>query len=586
MTGRSVVLATVIGAQALLAAPTHVRLAGALQVTEPPFSSQVRTKLNEFHVLDYGAKCDGSIYDTAGIQAAANAARATSGTVVLPIGNCYLDDTVTFGNLAAGPAGGYSSINLRGQGQYSTSITGTGAFSGNGNTKIALAIRHMSAFNWSDFKINGPGFVDGSQAVGISVGDCIPSCGSGTLNTLQNFERIGVSGWRIGMYQGESASSSEMVCTNCNFSFNDIGFLDNNFNTLNFWFFGMHIGFNNCGFGGNSASDAIHVYGGDSAGNMIADFCAIGFGNLSIDGFRSESSVMVDGMTHASGAVVNTSITNSASTAQGTSVYINAGSLNVVNSTFGVNGNGQIKVTGAGAANITITGTAIKYDNGWPIILPSWDDRFTDATVFAMGNYGQGCPNTINCAPLQGTFLGTDFVAATPRPEPGSYRVTFAGASTAAVTFARTATVNTTNATKNLTFSANVLTGADVGKTISIAGASTTCGLGPNGPSPDAFRGTINTVTSTTAATVIASSKYATGVNGNFQCFNYISTTAALTATIGKVMPTADYAATVTCNANETFWITGKSTTGLTVNSSNASSTAVCDVHVGRTDLQ
>jgi hypothetical protein len=57
---------------------------------------------------------------------------------------------------------------------------------------------------------------------------------------------------------------------------------------------------------------------------------------------------------------------------------------------------------------------------------------------------------------------------------------------------------------------------------------------------------------------------------------------ATATVTFGAAEANASYFVSISGNANETFWVTAKGTGGFTLNSSNATSTAVVDWHLIR----
>jgi hypothetical protein len=74
-------------------------------------------------------------------------------------------------------------------------------------------------------------------------------------------------------------------------------------------------------------------------------------------------------------------------------------------------------------------------------------------------------------------------------------------------------------------------------------------------------------------------------VTGNAGAFGIITETGSIdmggsgsaTVSLNNARPNATYSVAISGNANETFWITAKTATGFTVNSSNSSSTAQVD---------
>lgn len=548
--------------------------------------------INEFDVRSYGAQCDGSTDDTAALQAAANAAEPTSGTVVLPAGDCRITDTVTFGNLASGSAGGYSAISLRGQGPYSTRI----AYSGSTDGRAALMLRHMSAFHWQRFSLEGPSNTPNSVAQGASVGiqvdGCSPACGTGTASTYQVFDSVHVSGFFVGVQNGGSNNASEFTCRTCGF-FNCGTGMSNvtGQNTLNFWFYDTHLGGNDIGI---KMEDGVHVSGGDTYGSLTADFYQTSaFGVLTIDHVRSEITSPAKFLSGSGGNAVIVLRDNVINVSDKTTTVIDLLSEQCVLTSNSIQGKiGSVTCNQLSMSlNGVIEGTA-----NWPITVPSsdmlvvnlWHNYDSNVGVTGRYNYpdrrgvvtssgyqeewltphdaGDTTANGLWLSGVRGIALGS-----TVRGRNLRDRVVFATSATAAVTFVKTKTVTTTSGLYSIGFTAGDVTAADIGKYISIASA---CGGGTK-----ALEGRIETVTSATTGTVATIPWYNVGAT---KCREQIDATGSKTATIGENEPDANYFISLACDKQETFSWSSKATTGFTLTSSNAASVATCDVMILR----
>jgi hypothetical protein len=136
-------------------------------------------------------------------------------------------------------------------------------------------------------------------------------------------------------------------------------------------------------------------------------------------------------------------------------------------------------------------------------------------------------------------------------------QITFATSNTAVIDFSRSVTASVQSAERTVTIAAGGLTDADIGERIVITGA------GASGADLDSF---ITNVTSSTTCTIAGPSTI---------------TNASVAATIGEDEPDTKYMVTVGCSAQETISV-AKATTGITLTSSNGSSTATVDVIIVR----
>lgn len=247
-------------------------------------------------VLDFGAKCDGVTDDSVALQNAINSAdTAPYTTLQLPAGTCIFRTPLIIGNHLSR----YCMVNISGQGEYASILNYAGSMS-----QAALSIRHCSAFQWSGFAVQSSqyaSFGTHGTSVGILLDKATTQTGGGTFNTSITFNHISVNGFHIGIMAGGDASASEIDCYQCGLNYNDIGWQSFTYNSLNFWFYGVHLGHNQIGM--KMGGDGVHIFGGDSSGNLIADFYFQGgFGTFSIDGYRAE--ITVAGAKFMTGATV------------------------------------------------------------------------------------------------------------------------------------------------------------------------------------------------------------------------------------------------------------------------------------------
>jgi hypothetical protein len=236
-------------------------------------------------VRAYGAFCDNGVHDdTNGFRAAILAADGYPFAKITYPAGCVISDTLTFGD----HSNVYSTISLSGPSEYRPIV-----YVGPADRPV-LYISRMAAFTWDHVGLMRGGYANPAGR-GTSIGILISASsgiGSGTRNTTLTFDHVAVSGFHIGMLAGNGGfDASEVDCRQCGFTFNDIGFTPADYNSLNFWFWGLHIVNNNVGvkLGGPWVSTGVHVVGGDSASNKVADF-DIGntFDVLSIQDFRAQ----------------------------------------------------------------------------------------------------------------------------------------------------------------------------------------------------------------------------------------------------------------------------------------------------------
>jgi hypothetical protein len=338
----------------------------------PPTPTTTPATPTTIDVRQYGAYCDyGAHDDTAGFRAAILAADNTPFARITYPAGCFISDTLTFGGHNV-----YSTISMTGPSEYRP-ITYNGP-----SDRPALFISRMAAFTWSHVGILRAGYANASGR-GTSVGIMLaapPAASGGTRNTTITFDHVAVTGFHIGMLAGNNGqSASEVDCRQCSFTHNDIGFTPSYYNSLNFWFWGLHIVHNNVGvkLGGPWVSTGVHVVGGDSGRNRVADF-EIGntFDVLSIQNFRAEVSSGALFLTKKGYFVrVTGSVITGSSRTQPVIDLTGIQSFAMEDSIV----LGQIVSSGNGQFGSMIRLARVRVDPGtpdWPLVLPPSPDRY------------------------------------------------------------------------------------------------------------------------------------------------------------------------------------------------------------------
>ena len=226
-------------------------------------------------VVDCSTQSD----DTAVIQAAiVSADTAPYRHIRLPAHACTFTDTLVFG----GRTDRYSSISVQGHSEYTSILQYAGP-----SDRPAILISHMSAFRWSQFAVERANYT--RAGVGVQLDG--PFGSGGTMNTGISFEHMEFIGFGVGLLPGGGDAASEVECRQCTFRYNAVGWTASGYNSLNFWFYGLGLSHNDVGMqiGGPHATDGVHIIGGHSSGNTVADMqCANGFGTMDVSAFRAE----------------------------------------------------------------------------------------------------------------------------------------------------------------------------------------------------------------------------------------------------------------------------------------------------------
>lgn len=542
------------------------------------------------NITDFGAVGDGITDNTAAINLAYASLRGLSGTVLWPPGTYVCNNTIVIGDSAL--TSGISTLCTGGAQQTLLAAAGAG---------VAVLISKNKFFDFQGLHVIN--FVAKGTTTGIVLGG--PGGGTQTLTgvisncIVENFD----TGIQAG---GSGGASSEILYLNVDMYGNNTGWTATDFNSLDHIFVCAGLAGNGIGIRSGAAS-GFSVFGGSASQSTITDFqidgnaqqCYIG------GGFRSEESLAVLKGTGGGQVVMEKTLMTSA---QPPNFHAVTGTFkNLVVNDCHLDGF-LAPDLGGGIQYIEATGNVlVRYDTARGIALtppvPVDQGLFTQVNlrnnsdgnfpnppitdlVGLMGFRYDGAvtvnlfyePNrsVINIGNTGTPDLGVAYqslnhvrslsegsmvgASAGTAPNPGkNLRVsgTFAASNTLAFTFKRTLTT-TGVATPVVTATAGTFLPTDVGKPLKIAlGADT--GADWYGYITDYL--TPTTVNVFPSAYATPGGRYPQG--------------AGKTATVGEDEPDAKYIVAGLCgNANETFWVDTLATTGFTLHSSNAGSTA------------
>jgi len=561
-------------------------------------AQDIKTVPPYVYISDFGVMADNFTDDTAALNAAFASLAGSRGTVVFDkAGFCKVTGTIVVGQLSG--SGATSFINI--ECPYGQATSGIRWHGGPTGTVVAFAKNKYS-------RINGLG-VTTNQArdsvIGIALGG--DSSGFGTQTLSLTFESCLVDGFDIGIVAGaNSGAASEITFIGQQINSCNTGFTITDFNSLDFVFVMLSLSGNDVGLATGAAS-GFAVYGGSASFSTIADFLIEANSNLAvIRDFRTEvSGALVKGGTSAGQVEINNCYSVQAAGPNFYDIYGSFSRLTIKNCHL----NGYVYLTTnpnfvtmennalerwdttrqlplvmfLGIGNQSINTQAVFINNvdvvnfpGTPIpdlqgnIGTRVYDTFTgdnrpfyepSISVIPIDNTST---TTIGTATLalshvkhlaEGTLPGA--TAGTP-PVPGkNLRVSgvFATAASLAFTFQRSLTV-TGISDPLVTATAGTFLPTDVGKRLKItAGADT--GVDWYGYITEYLTPTTVNVFPNPTTT----GRYPQG--------------AGKAAVVGEDEPDANYFVAGICgDANETFWVTGIGTTGFTMNSSNATSTA------------
>jgi hypothetical protein len=542
---------------------------------------------NTLLVTDYGAACDGSTDDAAAIQSAFDAAAALdAATVLFPAATCKVGSTLTLGG-GHGSGDGATFISLVGVSSARSVLSWSGSSSGE-----LLRIELNKYFRMTDL-----GFANGgSKGTTIGVRLTGPTDDIGTATHVAEVSRVSVSGFHYGIVAGESGhgiAASEFLYTTLSLSQNDVGWLNQDLNTLNHYF--INLGLSDNGEGLRMDSGNVYVNGGNTHGSTTADFnvqcCAYAAsGTFEIRNVRAELSSSVPFVTggQVGGSILIENNILAASSTTDYAIDVDAGAGLQVR---GNDVSGRVRFDYAGRyAIITMDDNSVYGDdtNSLPFFVKSGGtaDYAVRARISAHRNQRAGTigwdryyddidgalTSSVNTLIARDRVTWGDGSVTLPKQRLGSVamlaqnsRATgnnlrvagkFTSAGTLSVAFVRTETVSSNGAgseagTQNWIVPSGHFTTADIGRPVRVANGGT-----------DYYYVVTAIVDSTHIEMADMGASQTAGLS--------------LTATVGENEPDANYRVLATCTAAEPIGVSSLATTGFTATSTNSSSTAEC----------
>lgn len=567
------------------------------QFTTLPIPNETFSSYSQLVFLsDFGVVGNGVADDTAAINAAFASLVGKKGTVVWNVGFCKVTNTIVVGQLTASNVTSFINIWCP-LGQNQSGILWAGPLAGN-----AIAFARNKYFRVVGLNVvsvnawgNGTGIILGGDGFG-----------SGNATLAGSFNSCRVQGFNVGITDGNFGACSEIMFDSLQIENCNTGFIVNDFNSLDFTFTMLSLA--GCGVGCDTgAPSGFAVYGGSASQSTVADFQIRQNSSMTtIHNFRSETSALfIKGLQTGGSITTEKCLITDAQGPNFNSIAGLFGNVVLKDSAF----DGFIDFGASMPTNIEVTNCS----------LTRWDTTHSLPVVMALSDAGIGCPAVFRGNLDNGAFpqrripdfigsigamnngaggtnpmmeavstvfqvdktltdtIGTPYLAlnhvrqlaegtmkgfattTTASPQPGqNLRVsgTFATSNSLAFTFKRNLTV-TCAATATITATTGTFLPTDVGKPVKItAGADT---------GADWFGYVIEYLTPTTVNVYpgIASpgSRYPQG--------------SGKATIVGADEPDAKYMVAGLCgNANETFWVDTLATTGFTLHSSNASSTA------------
>lgn len=510
---------------------------------------------NDVYVIDYGAVCNGATNDAAAIQAAINAAAPTGGTVVFPPRRCAIATTLTVGAPTGTTA---TNISLRGSSPVTSIITWTGA------TNVPAVQLKSNRY----FRIQDLGILNTSSK-GTTVGLLFTGYGGVGTETFGGvLDHVLVQNFHIGIQAGDDVvgvSASDMTYNFIELSGNDYGWVLEQLNTLNHVFTGLNLVGNGIGVYANIGN--LFVRGGSTSGNATADFMIGSVDIVTIRDMRAETTLgrfVVLGYMSGEAQIVPNVATiegnqTSSAPSDGIVVEVLGGkNVTITNNMF----SGQVATAVDGLPRLlTMSGNIVKSaDAVSPLTFatPTSDNTVQSRAVFR-SNWRTD--SSLGFPDAEGTVVKGDTHGVTTKFTSDRYitEATFGSAATVGVTFSRTVTVTATGSVFALSSGSVRLSDLNRRVVYTPSGGTQQTGLitavntGSNQWTVNSYGGPIGCGSCTTMSVVV-----------------------------GRDEMDANFLPIISCNAQETVSWSAKATTGLTLTSSNATSTAICNVMIER----
>lgn len=478
---------------------------------------------------------------------------------------------------ALGSTGTETYVSLVGRNPVRSGINWTGPTNG-----IALKITKNKFFEVSGFGVYNGGAKGTTTGISLTGPD-----DSGTQTLAGRLDTVLVQGFHFGVSAGQytNHATSEMRYHTLVLFNNDTGWKNGSLNTLNHIFYMLLLGANGIGLDVNSGNAA--VYGGSASQQSTADFVLSNAGTpFSVNDFRSEDgnrfmTVVASSSQHTT-TVKNCLVSSISNVDQIAITTTGNTQLQVEESTI----NGKVQIGLSNGTSLLMRNSFVLGDTLVPFFVDTSSadqlgpkyvvegNRFyTDSSWYPdeSGQYlgvvrvpvwsikkGQSAsPPYMELNRIKMLAYGSGVAGKNLR-----LQEKFATSATKAVTFIKTITVSTSSGSGAVGNSAGDVNVADLGKKIVLVAAD---GSGGN------VTGYVASIDSPAQFTVRVTGASGIGV-----------TSGAITVNIGENEPDANYILTIGCSAQETISWSSKLTTGFTLTSSNATSTASCDIIVVR----
>jgi len=239
-------------------------------------------------IKDFGAVGDNFTDDTAAINAAYASLAGKAGVVIWPAGNYKVTDTIICGVPTGGNPAATSFIStFCPGGQAATTLWWHGP-------TTAAAIYDATAMLFAKnkyFICSGLGVRNATGIKGTTNAIMLGGSGSGASGTQTlggTFRGLLIDGFNCGIRDGNFGAASEILFEQMEIDNCDTGWVANDFNTLNHMF--TNLGLSSCGIGiDTGVSQGVFIYGGSSTQSQICDFRVRGNSQTGgVFGYRSE----------------------------------------------------------------------------------------------------------------------------------------------------------------------------------------------------------------------------------------------------------------------------------------------------------
>jgi hypothetical protein len=260
-----------------------------LRIQGPPGPAGGAPGLGYVYLSQEGVVGDGGTDDTAAINAVFASLAGSRATVVWDKTNCRVTDTIIVGVPTGSSAAPASFINIISPyGTEGPSLLYYGPVD-----RPALRFAKNKYFQVEGLSVvnrRGRNTVPDFNFVGMLLGGS-GGANAGTCTLAGKFYGCTVSGFDIGISDGFSGASSEIIWHGVNIYNCAVGYTQNDFNTLDHIFI-CPSGSDNDIFLDTGAAEGFHIYGGSVSSSRVADINVGSNGRAIVQSFRSENAVI------------------------------------------------------------------------------------------------------------------------------------------------------------------------------------------------------------------------------------------------------------------------------------------------------